>query len=271
MRRSRLKKWLAWILYEQQNLNCATLFHATSVEEVKSIRCLGFKQSIAMIPNGVRLPLMNQDLYREGLTQAFPELSNKRWLLFLSRIHPKKGIDNLLIVWQKLVRKFPDWHLIIAGPDLIGYQKELEHLSTELSLDANTTFTGMLTGEKKDIALANAELFVLPTHSENFGIAIAEALAHQVPVVTTKGAPWSDLVTHECGWWIDNSQGALESALTEGMQISSQTRMEMGLRGRKLIENKYSWESIAREMVNVYEWLLNNGPTPHCIQLDSSQ
>jgi glycosyltransferase involved in cell wall biosynthesis len=271
MKRSRLKKRLAWTLYERQNLSCATLFHATSMEEVRSIRYLGFKQPIAMIPNGVQLPSASQDLNRGILTQIFPELSNKKWLLFLSRIHPKKGIDNLLIVWQKLVRKFPDWHLIIAGPDLIGYQKELKRLVAELSLEASTTFTGMLTGEKKGVALANAELFVLPTHSENFGIAIAEALAYRVPVITTKGAPWPDLETHECGWWIENSQAALEAALNEGMQISPKTRMEMGLRGQKLIEDKYSWESITKEMVDVYEWLLNSGPSPRCIQLDSSQ
>jgi glycosyltransferase involved in cell wall biosynthesis len=265
---SRIKKWFAWFLYEQRNLSSATAFHATSVEEATSIRRLGFQQPIALIPNGVRLADLDEQLSREILTQSFPELSDKKWLLFLSRIHPKKGLDKLLQVWQKLVAEFTDWQLVIAGPDLIGYQAELEALTAELGLTQQVTFTGMLTGEKKKAAFGNAELFVLPTHSENFGIAVAEALAHAVPVVTTKGAPWQDLSTYQCGWWIDDNQQALASALTEGMQMSSQERQAMGLRGRKLVETKYSWDSIAKEMSSVYRWILGGGQPPSCIQLE---
>lgn len=269
LKHSRAKKWLAWLLYEQKNLSSATIFHATSVEEATSIRNLGFQQPIALIPNGVHLTYFGKQPSREIMTQSFPKLFGKKWLLFLSRIHPKKGLENLLQVWQKLAIKFPDWHLVIAGPDLIGYRAKLELLTTELALEQQVTFTGMLIGERKESALENADLFVLPTHSENFGIAVAEALAHAVPVVTTKGAPWQDLSTYECGWWIENKQQVLLSALAEGMQMSSQERKVMGLRGRNLVETKYSWDSVAQKMSSVYHWILGGGIPPSCVQFEA--
>lgn len=271
LKRSRIKKWLAWLLYEQRNLSSATTFHVTSVEEASSLRRLGFLQPIALIPNGVHLACFGERPSREILSQSFPELAEQKWLLFLSRIHPKKGLDNLLQVWQKLAVKFSDWHLVIAGPNLIGYQAELELLTAELVLSQRVTFTGMLTGERKKAALGNADLFVLPTHSENFGIAVAEALAHAVPVITTKGAPWQDLSTYECGWWIEDNQQALASALAEGMQMSVQERQVMGLRGRNLVETKYSWDFIAKEMASVYHWILGGGTPPSCVQFAVSR
>lgn len=268
LRNSWFKKLPAWRLYEFENLKRATAFHATSTQEVTSIRQLNFRQPIALIPNGVDLPDLQQQPERDVLIQQFPELANKYWLLFLSRIHPKKGLDNLLHVWQNLADQFPDWHLLIAGPDHIGYQRQLEQLSASLSLEQQVTFTGMLSGPSKACALGNADLFVLPTHSENFGIAIAEALSHQVPVITTHEAPWSDLESYHCGWWIADHREALREALMEAMQLSVQERRVMGARGRTLIAKEYSWDRVASEMVQVYHWLLGSGETPSCVRLD---
>ncbi len=267
LKNSWYKKWLAWILYERKNLESATAFHATSKEEVQSIRRLGYQQPIALIPNGITLPSLSNLPSRELLTQAFPELHHKKWLLFLSRLHPKKGINNLLYVWQSLTHQFPDWHLIIAGPDLIAYRAKLEALTTKLKLTEKVTFTGMLSGEMKVAALSQADLFVLPTHSENFGIAIAESLAYGVPAITTKGAPWKDLVEYHCGWWIDDNQKALKEALLEALKLSDQERQDMGARGRILVNQKYSWAVIAEEMSKVYHWILGEGEHPSCIHL----
>lgn len=259
------KKCIAWLLYEYKNLLSATVFHATSVEEFLAIRSLGFRQPIAIIPNGVEVedPMIKHE--KKILTYNFPELKNKKWLLFLSRIHPKKGLENLLLSWKLISEIFDDWHLIIAGPDTSGYQTKLELLATELRLQHRVTFTGMLSAQKKKAALANADLFVLPTYSENFGIAIAEALAYAVPVITTKAAPWEDLLTYECGWWIENTKSKLAVALTEAMQLSDRERQAMGLRGRNLVKTKYSWESIALEMLRVYRWIIKGGNPPDSI------
>lgn len=266
LKNSFFKKLPAWFLYENQNLKSATAFHATCYEEENSIRKLNFRQPIAIIPNGVNLPNLSTKPSREVLVNIFPELAEKKWLLFLSRIHPKKGLDNLLLVWKTLANQFPDWHLIIAGSDLIGYQTKLEIMTAELGLGHQTTFTGMLSGQYKASALSNADLFVLPTHSENFGIAIAESLAYKVPVITTKGTPWQDLEQNGCGWWIDNTQQALTDALVEGMEMSSQERQVMGLRGRSLVETKYAWNAIAFQMASVYQWILRGEEAPSCVK-----
>lgn len=263
-----LKKSIAWLLYEQDNLRSASLFHATSVEEAHSIRQLGFLQPIAIIPNGVDLPCLLQPLNQSILTDIFPELIQKKWLLFLSRLHPKKGIENLLYAWKALHEKFQNWHLVLAGPDLTGYQTKLEALAQELGLQSSVTFTGMLSGTAKAVAQRYADLFVLPTYSENFGIAIAESLSYAVPVITTKGTPWQDLKNYQCGWWIDNNCEALISALQEGMQLSEQERKEMGLRGRDLVAAKYNWSFVTQQMASVYRWLLEDGAAPKCIQFD---
>ena len=270
LKNSWFKKLPAWFLYERKNLEKATVFHATSYAELRSIRALQFKQPVALVPHGVDLPEAKAQLDRAILSDEFPELADKHWLLFLSRIHPKKGLDNLLVVWKLLSNQFPDWHLIIAGPDLIGYQSQLEKLTAELELESRVTFTGMLTGERKACALSNAELFVLPTHSENFGIAVAESLAHRVPVITTKEAPWQDLERYGCGWWIDDSREALAVALQEAMQLSSQERQMMGAKGRNLVGNTYSWQTIAAEMAKVYQWILGGGEPPDCIHFSRS-
>lgn len=266
---SRYKKCLAWYLYEQKNLNSATAFQATSVQEIQSIRRMGYKQPIALIAEGVSIPQLDQKPSKSFLEQLFPELINKKWLLFLSRIHPKKGLNNLLYVWQLLINKFPDWHLIIAGPDIIGHRAELELLTRELGLEKQVTFTGMLLGEIKTSALSNAELFILPTYSENFGIAIAESLAYGVPVITTKGAPWQDLSDYSCGWWIENNQQLLMNVLIEAMELSDLERQEMGMRGRAMVEKKYSWNYIAQEMSDLYDWILSGGNPPNFIHFNS--
>lgn len=265
LNRSRLQKQIAWQWYEKKNLEATALFHATSEMEKLSMQRLNFKQPIAQIPIGVDLPDPSQRFKRSILVELFPELAEKKWLLFLARLHPKKGLENLLPVWHQLAHLFPDWHLIIAGSDWNNYQSKLMNLATKLNLQKQVTFTGMLVGEPKESALANAELFVLPTYSENFGIAVAESLSRQVPVITTKEAPWEDLTDYNCGWWIDNTQDALKEALQTAMQLAPEQRKMMGERGLQLIIQKYTWNAVAEKMTTAYRWLISKDKRPDYI------
>ncbi len=265
LRRGRLKKFFVWSLFERNNLAAAKLFHATSESEAASLRALGFGQPIAVIPNGIDVPDLTVTPERSILESKFPELAGKSWLLFLSRLHEKKGVTHLLQAWSELSSRFPEWHLALAGPDLDGHGETLRRQAAALHINSRVTFTGMLTGVDKHCALGNADLFVLPTHSENFGLVIAEALAHKCPVITTKGAPWRDLQTHRCGWWIDDDVRALRATLCEAMSAPVGARRAMGRAGRQLIEGKYSWNHIGEKMRAAYLWLCGRGERPEYV------
>jgi glycosyltransferase involved in cell wall biosynthesis len=144
----------------------------------------------------------------------------------------------------------------VAGPDLDGHGAEaFNHIRT-LGLEARVTMTGMLQGESKASALGNAELFVLPTYSENFGQAIAEALSYGVPVITTRAAPWPDLQPRRCGWWTEVGERALRAALQESLRLSAGELEEMGARGRELVAGKYCWPEAGDKFVDAYRWAL---------------
>jgi len=263
--RSRARKFAAWWLFQRENLAAAALLHATSAAEADSIRALGLGKPVATIANGVDVPAAASLPGRGVLERRFPELAGKRWLLFLSRLHPKKGLAELLRLWAGLAPRFPAWHLVIAGPDLDGYGATVRGLVDAAQLGARTTLTGVIDGEDRASALANAGVLVLPTHSENFGIVVAEALAHGTPVLTTRGAPWGELVAQRCGWWVELAEPALEAALTEALGASPEELKEMGARGRELVASRYSWDSSAIAMKAAYEWLLGRGPRPGCV------
>jgi glycosyltransferase involved in cell wall biosynthesis len=248
------RKKLAWSLHQKRALEVVSMFHLTSAQEVEDVRALGFSQPCAVIPNGVNLPQV----------ASSRRLANgDRTLLFLSRIHPKKGLRQLVEAWARLRPR--GWRVTIAGTDENGHQAELQRLMHEKGVGDDFHFPGPVDGQPKWELYQNADLFVLPSHSENFGIVIAEALASGTPVITTKGTPWPELLEHRCGWWIDPNVDALASALKEAMSLSIEERMKMGARGRSLVEARYTWPAAAREMRAAYGWLLRQGEKPACI------
>ena len=164
-------------------------------------------QPIAIIPNAVELPNLDNLAGREELESSHPELHGKRWLLFLSRVHAKKGVHELVSAWSDIHSDFPDWHLIIGGDLNSRYGEAIVDEVRRGPVPA--TLTGQLKGKKKSAALGHAELFVLPSASENFGIAIAEALAHATPVITTTATPWKEIGDAQAGWCIEPGEDSL--------------------------------------------------------------
>jgi len=266
LRRSRIRKAIAWQLLERENLASAQLFHATSAVEAKAIRTARITQPIAVIPNGVDIPDAAQFPGRERLQKKHAELTGREWLLFMARLHPKKGLAELVSAWRGLAMRFPDWQLVVAGPDLDGHGAEMRAFAAASGLSERITFAGMLSGAEKACALANAGVLVLPTHSENFGIVVAEALAHGTPAITTHAAPWQELREARCGWWVEDREEALKEALSEAMSLSPDERRAMGARGRMLVAARYSWDRIGQEMLAAYNWVCGNGPRPDFVR-----
>ena len=176
-------------------------------------------------------------------------------------MHPKKGVMELVEAWGSLVAS-AEWLVrngwkcelvyTVSGELEKGYEAKVKARVKELGLEDKFIFTGALNDDEKWEAYARADLFVLPTYSENFGIVVAEALYAGVPVITTKGTPWQELETESCGWWIDVGEDALADALTKAMALSDDDRDEMGKRGRRLVETKYTWDAVCDAMVKGY-------------------
>jgi len=345
LKQKRLKKGLAFALYQYRDLQSAALLHATAASEVGDIRRLRLKPPVVIAPLGVDMP-SEPPLIRNNS----PKIA-----LFVSRIHPKKGLLNLVDAWAQVksskVREcesslverpeagdqrtaagkdassfilhpssFPFWQLVIAGPDQAGHKAELMTKAERLGLsvaDVNTNellndrthallpdiiFAGPVYGEEKDALYRLADLFVLPTYSENFGVVVIEALADGCPVITTKGTPWSELLgnkdhsslvdmgqkggggatnelmkertnelarTGRAGWWIDIGVEPLAEALREAMSLTDEERRVMGENGLRLVEEKYTWPAVAAQMRAVYEWVVGGVEMPKsgCIEL----
>lgn len=246
----RLKKKLAWHLYQRRDLATATLLHATADIEETNARALGLKGSFAVVANGVTLP----DHAATDRTAATPR--GLHTALFLSRIHPKKGLPMLVRAWARLRPK--GWQLVVAGPDEDGHSAEIAALIAELGLGDVIHLRGSVYGAEKDALFQTADLFVLPTHSENFGIAVAEALAYEVPVLTTRGAPWELLVTHDCGWWVEPEEEAILAGLKTAIATPDTARREMGQRGAAMVAERFDWGGIAMQFHRHYDALLAN-------------
>lgn len=254
--RSTMKKKIFWHVLQASALRAAACFHATAESEYKDIRRLGFRQPVCILPNGIDLPPLEQ---KPG--------DSRRHLLFLGRIHPVKGVDILLRAWQAVEHRFPDWDLHVAGPDNGGYLADMQTLAAELRLE-RLVYRGPLYGDDKWRAYREGSLFVLPTHSENYGMTVAEALAAGTPAIVTKGAPWSGLEKQGAGWWIDIGVDSLVTCLEQALSVPPQRLSEMGLAGHEWMKRDFSWDRIGAQFSIAYRWLLEGGEPPPWVRLD---
>lgn len=252
------KKRLAMLSFQNRDFGVARIIIATSYAEYRNLRSFGLKQPVAIIPNGIMLdPLQRRKCKKTS--------QNVRTALFLSRIHPKKGLLNLLEAWAEIAPS--DWRLKIAGPDEDGHLLKVMAKAKQLNITSSIDLVGEVDGESKSVTYESADLFVLPTYSENFGVVIAEAMSHCLPVITTKGAPWADLEPFDCGWWVDIGLEPLKIALREAMALTDEERYAMGVRGCEYVR-RFRWDKIARQTRDVYQWLLGLGPRPSCVVVD---
>lgn len=255
--RSRWKKQLFAPL-QRPAIERATCLHATSTMELQDIRAADLRQPVIVLPNGIDVP---------PLDSSDRISSERRRLLFLGRIHPIKGIEMLLESWQALQAQHPEWDLTIAGKGDAAYVATLQRLAADLHLK-RVEFSGAIYGEAKHALFRSAEIFVLPTHTENFGMAVAEALVREIPVLTTRGAPWQGLATTGSGWWIERNLDDLTDSLDTAMHKTRAELSDMGTRGREWMNRDFAWPAIAAAMADSYRWLTKGGEKPACIHLN---
>jgi len=251
---ARKKKTALW-LYERNNLASADCIHVTSETELKQVRAFGLEQPVAVIPLGIELDFVaNTQSVGQGV----------RTVLSLGRLHPIKGLDLLVRAWARVSPSHVDWCLKIVGPSEVGYKKVLMAPSNELGC-SRIEFLGATYGEDKNALYSSADVFILPSHDENFALTVLEALGHSLPVVASTGTPWSGLVDHQCGWWVEPEVASLASSLDDAMRMPQTELHEMGKRGRTWVERDFTWNTVAERMRSVYKWLAGRGPKPDCV------
>lgn len=279
---SRAKKKLATFLFEREALRRASCLHALSQAEAEDIRNFGISSPIAIIPNGVNLPTQSNNKAR---------LLKGKTLLFLGRLHEKKGLENALRAWAKITlspqspEKTKIWKFIIAGWDQNNHLEKLKNLCSELGLisrqvppeelfsekfqhenQATVIFTGGVFGKEKDRLLREADAFLLPSLSEGLPVSVLEAWSYALPVLMTPECNLPEGFSANASIKIQ----AEESSIADGMrQIFSANESELadlGERGRKLVKERFAWRRIAEQTLELYEWVIKGGSTPSFVE-----
>jgi glycosyltransferase involved in cell wall biosynthesis len=250
-----IRKQVAWLAGQQRAIARVDLLHATSSEECESVRRLGFRQPVAVIPNAVTIePLPSLRRPSHGIRTA----------LALGRLHPKKGLELLIRAWARVAH--PAWRLLIAGPDEGGYAARLRQLVTELQT-GTVDIAGPQYGAARRAMLDHAHLFTCSSYSENFGIVVAEAMERGLAVITTTGTPWKIVHDLDLGWHVHPCVDELAGALADALASPQEELDIRGARGRRFVEEHLAWPAAAQQMRQAYEWMLHGGAPPSCVSL----
>ena len=253
------KKWkkkLAWWLYQRNDVQKSACVFTTAKMEAEHVRELGITTCKAVIPNGIE-------------TDGYPCKSSiegvKKQVLFLSRVHVKKGIELLFEAWKRLHSDYADWQLFVIGNGEAEYIHSLENRVENLGLKDSIKILPPVFGEAKIKVYQESALFCLPSFSENFGMVIAEAMSCGTPVITTTNCPWNILNETNTGWCIDLSVDNLERALREALSMNPTELYDMGQKASKLIYENFDYRNVTRKTLKLYEWLLNGGEKPEFV------
>jgi glycosyltransferase involved in cell wall biosynthesis len=252
-RRHRLRKRLYELLIERHNLEHALAVHFTTQEEMDLAGLLGFKINGVVIPLGVNVdPDPSRTVFRAEMEARWPQTREKKIILFFGRLNFKKGLDLLARAFGKAARQRPDLHLLIVGPDEEGYGRKVRQWVEEEGVSEKVTFTGMLLGRQKSVVLRGADIFVLASRSENFGIAVGEAAACGLPVViSNKVNIWRDLQAAGAAIVINCEISELTCAIVK-LTEDSELRKSMGQKGRELVRERYSWRAAGDGLEKIY-------------------
>jgi glycosyltransferase involved in cell wall biosynthesis len=251
------KKNLAWALYQRRIVRSSAALVAASDKERDSIKNVAPDLPVAVIPNGVTWPAQVPD-------RSIREPGRKALLLSLSRVHPTKNLLGLVRAWQQVCHGSSSrdhWTLQIAGPDQLKHTQEVRNYVHSLNLDSRVQFLGQVDDDKKGAVFASADLFVLPSFTENFGLVLAEALAYGLPVVASRGAPWASLPERGCGWWVEPTPEGLAAALSQAVDLTAADRYAMGLKGREYVQTAFSWDKSGSMAAQLYDWVLGQAST----------
>jgi len=253
------KKWkkkLAWWLYQRNDVQKSACVFTTAKMEAEHVSGLGITTCKAVIPNGIE-------------TDAYPCKSSvegvKKQVLFLSRVHVKKGIELLFEAWKRLHSDYADWQLLVIGNGEAEYIHSLENRVESLGLKDSIKILPPVFGEAKIKVYQESALFCLPSFSENFGMVIAEAMSCGTPVITTTNCPWEILNETDTGWCVDLGVDNLECTLREAMGMDANALYDMGQKAGKLIFDNFDYRSVTRKTLRLYEWLLNSGEKPEFV------
>ena len=246
------RKLPALLLYQRAAVRKADCLQATAESEYDNLLRLGYNDKISVVKLGI-------DADGIKLKESWKKT---RQILFLSRVHVKKGINFLIEAAEILREELKGYKILVAGEGDEEYVSALKRQIEDKGLQDMVQLVGGVYGDEKWRLFQTSDFFVLPTHSENFGLAIAESLASGTPVVTTVGTPWSDLNTSHSGAWIEIGTLPLVETLRKFLAMTDEDLEQMGRNGRKLIETKYSARVMAKEMIEVYEWLLGKSEKP---------
>lgn len=237
------------------DLNHAACVQVTCEDEMKYCRQLGVTSPIAIIPNPIEIKeytnMKKDNLFRLG---------------YLGRLSPRKNVESLIYAFHELKDISKNAELLIIGGGDEKYEYFLKNEVKRLSLN-NVRFTGFLSGKEKDEAIASLSVLAMPSEFENLGNVILEGLIRKIPCIATKGSPWKELETHQCGWWVDFNQNAITNAVKEAMKTPDDILREMGEKGRQLMVNSYSIEAIAQKMKILYEWIITRNNNPYYVYL----
>ncbi|HVP13195.1 MAG TPA: glycosyltransferase [Phycisphaerae bacterium] len=237
------KRPVGW-LFEHKNLRQAARLHALAEAEADHMRTLGFNDRIEVIPNGLRTSDFVNLPPADGLIDRFPEMRDRRWVVFLGRIHPQKGIVQAMQACFDLLAFAGDWHLIIAGPDEIGLAKTLQAAIARKNLQNRVTFTGMLNREDVLALLGHATLLLQPSMSEGLSMSILEALAAGVPAVISTACNMPEVETEGAGRVVPPNRADLAYAMRGMVKLSKEALAEMGRKARKLAEERFDWAKL---------------------------